>query len=387
MANNSMPPVSTDAGSPGDADQIRRSAFRGCLLAGAVGDALGAGIEFMGLSEIHSRFGPGGIRDYVQCYGRLGGITDDTQMTLYTAEGLLRGYVRMMERGIMPDFSSVTAHAYLRWLLTQGTHSPLLEPDEPDGWLSRNRELFSRRAPGITCLRALTAMKSFADRAENDSKGCGGVMRAAPVGLFMSSWLAEDQDQYIGITFQLGCDVAAITHGHPSGQLTAGVLALMVGLIAIGAPLAEALDKAVRELQKHDHHDETYSAVCQARELAGSAMAPEQAIMCLGEGWIAEEALAIAVYCVLRASNLERCIMMAVNHSGDSDSTGAIAGNILGAQLGEQAIPVRWLAGLELHDTITAVADDLSMFRGWRLPESPDEGAEDNLLWNRYPGW
>ena len=64
--------------------------YRGCLLGGAVGDALGAGVEFMSLDEIRGRYGPAGVTGYVPCYGRSGAITDDTQMTLFTAEGLLR---------------------------------------------------------------------------------------------------------------------------------------------------------------------------------------------------------------------------------------------------------------------------------------------------------
>jgi len=74
--------------------------IRGTLLGGAVGDALGAGIEFLGLAEIRQRFGPTGLKDYVPAYGRRGAITDDTQMSLFTAEGLIRAWVRMQERGI-----------------------------------------------------------------------------------------------------------------------------------------------------------------------------------------------------------------------------------------------------------------------------------------------
>src|SRR3954469_11894903 len=74
--------------------------IRGCLLGGAVGDALGAGIEFAWIEDIIRRFGPGGSTDYVEAYGRRGAITDDTQMTLFTAEGLLRARVRVAREGI-----------------------------------------------------------------------------------------------------------------------------------------------------------------------------------------------------------------------------------------------------------------------------------------------
>lgn len=96
-----------------------RGRFLGCLLGRALGDALGALVEFMPRSEILQRFGPKGIRQYAPAYGGLGKITDDTQMTLFTAEGLLRGWIRGCLKGIT-SYPTVTAHAYLRWLQTQG---------------------------------------------------------------------------------------------------------------------------------------------------------------------------------------------------------------------------------------------------------------------------
>jgi ADP-ribosyl-[dinitrogen reductase] hydrolase len=97
--------------------------IRGCLLGGAVGDALGAPVEFLSLAEIRRRFGPDGIRDYAHAYGRLGAITDDTQMTLFTAEGLLRAWVRGTVKGLYHP-PGVIHHAYLRWLVTQGAYPP-----------------------------------------------------------------------------------------------------------------------------------------------------------------------------------------------------------------------------------------------------------------------
>jgi ADP-ribosyl-[dinitrogen reductase] hydrolase len=66
----------------------RSDHIAGCLLGRAVGDALGAPIEFLRLSEIRERFGLAGLTDYAPAYGKLGAITDDTQMTLFTAERL-----------------------------------------------------------------------------------------------------------------------------------------------------------------------------------------------------------------------------------------------------------------------------------------------------------
>ncbi len=80
----------------------------------------------------------------------------------------------------------------------------------------------------------------------------------------------------------------------------------------------------------------------------------------LGGGWVAEEAAAIAIYCTLKYfDNFEEAMIAAVNHSGDSDSTGAVTGNILGAAIGYEAIPQFYKDDLEMHDLILHMADDL----------------------------
>src|SRR5713101_6709277 len=102
-----------------DLDGARRM-VRGSLLAGAVGDALGAPVEFMTLKQIRERVGPDGVTGYLPAYDRSGGaITDDTQMTLFTAEGMIRALVRYSHRGILHP-RSVVQRAYWRWLTTQG---------------------------------------------------------------------------------------------------------------------------------------------------------------------------------------------------------------------------------------------------------------------------
>jgi len=359
-----------------------RDRFRGCLLGGAVGDALGAPVEFMDHAEIVCRFGKGGIRDYVQAYGRLGAITDDTQMTLFTAEGLLRAHVRGCMRGLTTH-SGVTDHAYLRWLETQGMRAPI--EIGRDGWLWKQEDLHCRRAPGNTCLSALKAKKDFGQPARNDSKGCGGVMRVAPAGLF--AWHYRDRNGVAGDAFKLAAELAGLTHGHPSGQWPAGVLALLVMRAIEGLPLREALAEAKRILQTKDRHQETLNALLIAEVLAASGTEPSAAdVEKLGGGWVAEEALAISVYCALVAQDFEHGVVLAVNHGGDSDSTGAITGNLLGAMLGVAAIPDRWLNGVELREVVETLADDLHDFPSWNIGEYV-EGGDNDRIWERYPGW
>lgn len=359
-----------------------KSRFRGCLLAGAVGDALGASVEFMSRHEILSRFGSAGIREYAPAYGGLGRITDDTQMTLFTAEGLLRSHVRGCLRGVSSQ-RSVVSSAYERWLLTQGERTSMDTEQEwlDSGWLIKQPALHSRRAPGMTCLSALRQMRHYGDEARNDSKGCGGVMRVAPVGLFAHAMEASPE-----MSFALGVEVSALTHGHVTGQLTGGVLAVMIQQLVAGDSLIEALGVACRILEQQPRHEETLTALVLARSLGQSDTAPELAIEQLGLGWIAEEALAISVYCATKADTFRDAIEMAVNHDGDSDSTGAITGNLLGALWGEAVIPERWREPLELGDVIREMADDLYGCRRWNL-STGGGGKDEEWVWEKYPGY
>ncbi|MEB2315049.1 MAG: ADP-ribosylglycohydrolase family protein [Xanthomonadaceae bacterium] len=361
-----------------------RKRFRACLLAGAAGDALGAAVEFSSKQAILAKFGPAGIRDYAPAYGRLGAITDDTQMTLFTAEGLMRAWVRWSYRGISSTPNVVSA-AYLRWYTTQGTAHPLHE-NRPDGWLIGIKELHASRAPGRTCLAALRDMRSFGDLARNQSKGCGGVMRVAPVGMFEAAAMQPGARGGSGNTaFDLGCQTAAITHGHPTGILASGLFADIISQLLQGASLPDAIEHGRAILRKHPDHEETENIVRRACELAAQSPDATTIPEDLGEGWIAEEALAISLYAALLAPDLESGVILAVNHSGDSDSTGAIAGNLLGAMYGLDAIPPRWLTDLELREVIEEVADDLASMWFWKIDEYED--PDGSVIASRYPGW
>ena len=317
--------------------------IRGCLLGGAVGDALGSGVEFDSIERIRERLGPAGVTGYVVAYGRRGAITDDTQMTLFTAEGLL-----LADDGA--EVRTVVDRAYARWLAIQGERSPRWPDDDGGGWLARVPGLDGRRSPGRTCLSALRADRAGSVAAPiNASKGCGGVMRIAPVGLLGRG--------HGGDPFGLGCDLAALTHDHPSGYLAAGAMALIVARLLEGESLRAALDAAERRLAGCPGHEETLAALRAARALAASDVAPgPEAVATLGLGWVAEEALAIGVYGALVARDFVHGVLVAVNHSGDCDSTAAITGSILGTMHGVDVVPEAWLAELEVRDEIERLA-------------------------------
>lgn len=326
------------------------SRIRGCLLGGAIGDALGAPLEFMSRNEIISTFG-NRIEGFSSAYGKVGAITDDTQMTLFTAEELIRAHVAS-QLGLEYTVPSVLHHAYLRWLSTQG-HDVEMYPDaDPpglrSGWLVQQEWLHARRAPGNTCLSSLIATDELGMLADNVSKGCGGVMRIAPVGL-----CARDPKA----AFNTGVLCTAVTHAHPSGYLAAGYLAATIVGLREGLNLHESLGEATGLLLETDRHEEVSEAVEAARRMASGGR--DTPVGELGEGWVAEEALAISVYCALVAEDFMDGMNLAVVHDGDSDSTGSITGNILGTWWGEEALPADLRRDVEGADTIVRLADDL----------------------------
>jgi len=343
----------------------------GCLLAGAAGDALGARVEFMSWDEIRRGFGNWGIRSMAPAYGRRGAITDDTQMMLFTAEGLLRAFVRQADTGSC-HVPAVIHHALQRWLVTQGVE-PALSPCR-DGWLIRQKELWSRRAPGNTCLSALIDSAEFGEHAVNDSKGCGGVMRVAPCAFLFNA-------------FEVASESARLTHGHPTGYLAAGLFAdILNRLWRQNIPLEDATVIALQAHGGKPGMEETRRLIEYVLRLHQQGVRPSpERIADLGGGWVAEEALAIGLWCALAAESLEDGVITAVNHSGDSDSTGMIAGNLLGLIYGPQAIPDRWLEDLELRDVIVQIAVDLA-----DVPQRYQAGSDarhDVLTRSRYPAW
>ncbi len=357
------------------------------MLGGAVGDALGAPVEFLSRSSIFRMFGKDGITGYDPADGGAGKFSDDTQMMLFTAEGLLRAYLRFITKGICHP-PSVVSHAYLRWVRTQGVRTEC-NPQygtEADGWLFNIPELHSQRAPGSTCVLALASMPSLGMPASNNSKGCGAVMRMAPVGLF--KWNIHGEQDYRE-TFTLGCELAAITHGHPTSKLASGTLAVLVCALIDGLSLQDALAIAFPILRATPHHGELLDSLLQAESYACSNLTHDLAIERLGEGWTAEEALAIAVYCALSTQDFREGILLAVNHDGDSDSTGTIAGNLLGALRGVQAIPADWLQQLELRDVVGELAEDLHDYRRWKVSDhslltaAEEQTAEE--IFRKYP--
>ncbi len=328
--------------------------YRGCLLGGAIGDALGYAVEFLSYKKITQKYGSNGITDF-ELYRGQALISDDTQMTLATAFGLLATKVRHRKDAKKENYVEEIGCAYRIWFLGQ------IEEQEGNHWLFGVPGMTDRRAPGNTCLDSLSRTQlGSLNTPINDSCGCGGVMRVAPIGLLFS----EDASDFATI---IGAESAALTHSHELGYLPAAALTYIVHNLANRPGLSvteatrESIDAIARLFSPSPERDAFFNLLNQAVDLARQARSEDvDAINQLGEGWVGDEALAIALYAAIRHENdFERAIVAAVNHSGDSDSTGAIAGNILGAKLGASAIPAKYIQNLECRALIDRVAEDL----------------------------
>ncbi|MEU4683523.1 ADP-ribosylglycohydrolase family protein [Streptomyces xinghaiensis] len=347
-----------------------RSRVRGCLLGGAIGDALGAGVAGDSLPDIRTAHGRQGLTDLVPVYGRRGAVTDETQMTLFTVDGLIRAQVRRDTGAWHPPTD--LHRAYRRWAATQREWGPDERRTE-DGWLAREEWLYTRRDPDRASLLGLADDRmGTLDRPKNpEEKGCGALARSAPFGLLVG-WDPQ-------LVFQLAVECAAQTHGHPTGYLAAGAFAVVVHGLGRGDNLDQAVQQSMVQVASRPGHEETTAALRQALGTVRQGLPSAARVESLGEGRTADEALAIALYCALVAEDVRNGLLLAVNHGGDSDATGSVCGNLLGVLHGETALPPGWLAEVEGRQTILELADDFAM--------EMTQGPALHGPANSSPGW
>ncbi len=340
---------------------------RGCLLGGAAGDALGYAVEFSSLDSIVKEYGPSGIISFSTDHEGIARFSDDTQMTLFTAEGILSAYQENPTSTPENILSHMEA-AYLAWFATQTSYQLPL----PTSWLSNIKDLWARRAPGNTCLSALSALKE-GKSVKNDSKGCGAVMRIAPIGVYFGAANLKDTADINAarkLTARVAYDSARITHLNDLSTLASVFTALVIfecmrihviDRMTMRSIISLAMSETLTTMPESNQREKFVKIIQKALDLSASAEHDRKAISQLGEGWVAEETAAIAIFCVMRhIRDFEGCLVAAVNHDGDSDSTGAVAGNIIGTILGYTGIPEKFRKNLELRDIIISIADDLA---------------------------
>jgi ADP-ribosylglycohydrolase len=291
----------------------------------ALGDALGGPVEFWDLKGIRERYGTGGIQEPPDPAW----FTDDTQMTLAVAEALIAA-----GREDLGAIMEALSQEFVTWL-----RSP-----END------------RAPGGACLygaRQLEAGVPWWRSGKPNSKGCGAAMRVAPIGYLYQHELPKLR--------RVAAASALTTHHHPTARLAAVAAAFLVKL-ALDRFSPEDLLPAL-ELETHNQagdFDRTLARLESALEMDSQ----DAALAHIGDGWVAEEAVLMALYCFLKSpDDFVATIRRGANTQGDSDSIASIAGGLSGAYLGVGALPAAWISRLEKSAYLWDVARRLAAAR------------------------
>lgn len=329
---------------------------RGCMLGGAVGDALGYPVRKLSYIEICDRYGAEGIKEYELTDGKAV-ISDNTQLALFTANGLLIGKTRQSMRGVGgPDAESVR-QAYSDWIKTQKSNNT---NESHVTWLYNIEKMHNERLTTESVKNALEHEDDSKNRPTSEMKDFGGIVRIAPVGLYF-----KEEDMSLEDIDKIAADITAITHDYDSAYIAAAAMTHIVNrLTYTEMSVKEAVNDSINTIKKlygyKPRIDRVVDAMLHAMELAESDMHSQEAISELGTGIKSYEALAIAIYCSVKYNeDFEKAVQTAVNHDGESAATGLLTGNILGAYLGARAIPESFLENLELRHVIQIVAEDL----------------------------
>jgi ADP-ribosyl-[dinitrogen reductase] hydrolase len=332
------------------ARDARSSRELACLLGGAIGDALGYRVEFDSLAAIRREYGTEGIR-LAAADGPLV-VSDDTQMSLFTLEGMLRA----VRDGVpLPaPLNDAIRQSYLDWLRTQSGRSMAASAKAAIGLL-RHPVLWQAQAPGTTCLSALHAGGlGSVEKPINDRKGCGGVMRTAPLGFLGDGF--GDADVYAH-----GVAAAALTHGHPDGWAPAGVMALAVRKLLADASWTHAIEAGQAAVALHPQATGTRKLLSDVASAVGEGggRASSRPSGSFGLGWVGDEALAVGLHAAATAASFSEAIEVASNHDGDSDSTASIAGQLYGAKYGLVALPAEAVYRIDVLEAV------LELFAEW----------------------
>jgi ADP-ribosylglycohydrolase len=336
--------------------------FKAVLWGLACGDALGAPTEFMGLETIRHRYGESGIKDIRQTSGQ---FTDDTQMTVALAEGLLDTYEQVEGSG--PEDAVATLMA----------EPPLVMPYVAKRFVEWAFGPKNNRAPGTTCMggcRALRAGKPWTQSGIMSSRGCGSAMRASPVGL-----VYKDPDQLAVIARAS----SIVTHGHQAALDAAHAAAFAVRALLEGTQPEELVGLVIDVCAKDERFYELLGRVARAVEATVDGEVASSQVMTfkhtcydhdagahvdigLGESWVGDEAVASALYCFLlayeRGEGYVEAVRYGANTAGDSDSIACIAGSFAGAYWGlggDKGVPQEWIDHVEDRDELELLAQRL----------------------------
>ena len=349
------------------------SAYRGCFLGMAIGDAMGYTVDEMSLDEIFAEYGPDGLLGY-DLRNDTAAVTSYTQVAAFVANGLLL-YVTRGKPGTQLQFVTL---AMREWVKRQ--HFPR-DPAKSMCWVAQMPELRRKLCRDARMLDAMRFEKlGTPEKPINSAATPGAILVGAVMGLFFRPERMEPRQ--IG---QLTVQAVALTHGDPEAFLSAAVLAYTVaGLMqAPEEPLQEQFIHAIEAVQaqfsgQFPQANDLAQTLRQAIDMAYHAGTdPHEDMEKLYCG-TAGQCLAGAIYaCLTSHEDFDTAMITAVNHSGKSAAVAAITGAILGTVLTEEELPEFYLESLETAQLLRTLADDFAQ-------GSPTRGLFDDDWDHKY---
>ena len=323
-----------------------KSAYRGCLLGMAVGDALGAPADKLTLEQIREDFGPGGLMGYA---GDCPRVTSHTQLCAFTANGLLLGQTRGQISGKMAPFVRYMALSQKEWAKAQRPHAA---PERTYCWVYWV-DAFRRRACTDARMTEMLTAGHIGTPEEpiNRLDGCGSLTAAVATGLFGAD------------PARMGAEAVALTYGHSTAMLSGAIVSELIYRAARrpGAPFHQLVEEALTRVeevfsQQFPKTRTVTAAVRYAMDLARERTDALSQLVCQ----TAPQVLAGAVYILMHCGDdFDAAMIAAVNHSGRSSAVASLVGAVLGARLGHRAIPWFYLDSLEEAEDLRTLADDL----------------------------
>ena len=355
--------------------------FEGAIIGSAVGDAFGYPLMALSYEKICKRFEKDGALEL--SVSRKTGtalFTEATQMSLFTADGILWAYNENAahENGAVANY---VFYSYQLWLYMQtrsiaGSEYEWLFNKEQNPNMSsllKSKGLGKKRRLNDNNLDALFDARNGVfgtpGKRLNNNTDAGAVKRVLPVGLFYGG----DSE----MAFRIGCDVGAITHSAPEGYLPCGVYTAIIAELLRGSDVDDAVNTAMALLTAYPDHENIYDALQKAVDLANDDdIEPREGLDELGDGFSAVSCLAIALYsAILHQTNYKFAIALATNHDGDSSACGAITGGILGVWYGLRKLPKEWTKKVQYRNLLETVADVL--YDNSEFQEYDDEDDEE----------
>ena len=332
--------------------------FRGALLGLAVGDAMGYTVDSKTLVQICEDYGPNGLLGYDLVNG-YADVTSYTQVAAFCANGLLLGLTRGQMQGRMAPLVRYVNLALREWSRSQHYSAP----ERNHCWLSTQPELKRRRCMDTRMLDALNRpAQGSMEEPQNRSDHPGGLTQAVSVAL-----AARHLDLGQPEIDRLAAEAVALTHGNPEAFLSSAVLAHGLSLLLEQPelPIGEIVSRTVDAVQlqfgrEYGQTTHIWELLRMAQTLAASDIIRQTEAMEQLRCITAPEVLAGALYaCLTCHGDFDTAIITAVNHSGRSAAVGAVTGALLGAKLGEDALPEFYLECLEPAGVLQELADDL----------------------------